>query len=314
MTQVYFATNRAADSAAPAGFGAQLAPAVSYGLATFDTHGKPAIGPVTAGGWSDDLVDQIVSAGKTVFVTIHGFDYAWPDALARARLLGDIYGQAGADATVLAFSWPSSGRLVDFPDLAGSYEHDQKQAAASAGAIALFLAQLSYLRFNIQARHGSARIVLLCHSMGNFAFAGALDALQDLGGAPLFDAVALAAADEQWDSFSLPGGGRLGRLGAISAQTSIYFARHDAALMISQSPIVNGVQRLGFDGPKGRANTTLFPADHFRLIDCTPVEPEDLNPDDSHQYYRTVPAVVADIAAVIAGSAKPVGTLLEKAS
>jgi esterase/lipase superfamily enzyme len=302
--KIYFATNRAADPAVVGGFGAEFSETLSYGTASLDPGGGIAIDPeIGRAGWPDRAIDEIVAAGMPVFAIIHGFDYTMADALRRAGELGDLCRGHGADATVLAFCWPSAGRVIEFPDLAGSYAHDQVQARRSGPAIAAFLAELAELRFNLTG----SRMALLCHSMGNFALAEALDRVSEQ--AIVFDEAMLAAADERWDSFGLPGAGRLGRLPKLATRQTIYFARNDAALALSR--IVNGVPRLGQDGPQGASS---FASDRFRLIDCTAVDPQGLNPDDSHQYYRTVPRVTADIAALVRGVAPPVDIALKIAA
>lgn len=306
MTSVYFATNRALDAAAPGGFGATLSTDIAYGAASLDPKGAVSIGAVTSGAWSGDVAAAITAAAKPIFVTLHGFDYTMAQSLQRAASLGDGLARSGTDATVLAFCWPSAGRLVEFPDPAAAYRHDQAQAAASAGAIAAFFGQLAVFRAAMPRR----RFSLLCHSMGGYALAGALDLWQ--GGGIVFDDTVLAALDERADSFGLADRSRLGRLPRLSRRQTIYFARDDAALALSS--VINGGVRLGHDGPVGRQNAALFPPTGFRLIDCTAIDPADLDPDDSHQYYRTVPAIVADIAAVVGGTAAMVGTLVERAA
>jgi esterase/lipase superfamily enzyme len=314
MTIVFFATNRHADQAAPGGFGAALAPegaaGITYGTATVTDGKLGAVSDLQPGNWSEAALAQILLAGKPIFVTLHGFDYTMAQSLQRAASLGDGLVRQGTDAIILAFCWPSAGRLVDFPDLTAAYRHDQTQAAASAGAIAAFFGQVAALRTGSNAAAPRRRFSLLCHSMGGYALAGALDLWQGAG--ILFDDTLLAAADERSDSFGLADGSRLGRLPRLSSRQTIYFSRDDEALALSS--IMNGAVRLGHDGPVGRQNAALFPPAGFRLIDCTAIDPTSLDPDDSHQYYRTVPAVVVDIAAVVGGTATTVGTLVEQAA
>jgi hypothetical protein len=54
------------------------------------------------------------------------------------------------------------------------------------------------------------------------------------------------------------------------------------------------------DGPLHRFDTTRFPPERYRMVDCS--DDHDFADDfqNSHQYYRRSPTVRADIAAVMA--------------
>jgi esterase/lipase superfamily enzyme len=134
-----------------------------------------------------------------------------------------------------------------------------------------------------KARKSGARIILLAHSMGNWALAAGVSTwfLQGQGPAALFDEAILAAADEVANSFAMPPPRRL----QLSAT------------------INGGVVRLGHDGPTNRADPTLFPPSRWRMVDCSTLRDYDDGLLNSHQYYRRSPAARADIAAVIAGTA-----------
>jgi hypothetical protein len=54
---------------------------------------------------------------------------------------------------------------------------------------------------------------------------------------------------------------------------------------------INGLQRLGQDGPKDRTDQTLFPAAIYRMFDATDIKDYDRNFLTSHQYYRLSPTV-----------------------
>jgi esterase/lipase superfamily enzyme len=314
MLKLCFATNRASDPSAVGGFGSALSPIISYGTATLDGAGNPVVDPhVTTGSWSDEVVAQIAAAGLPAVIFIHGLGYKFADVISQCATMKALYAGYGADATYLAFDWCESGQEVGgLFNLEQPYFHSQADAKASAPQIAEFLGQIAALRARLPA---ACPVMVLAHSMGNFALAGALDLLPAGTGA-IFDHVILAAADEQWDSFGLSDSSRLGRLPALTrGLITIYFGRDDGALRLSQSALVNGVQRLGFDGPKGRHDATLFPPDRFRLIDCTADEQGGiLNPGETHSYYLTDPETGRDIAMVILGTAGPVGTMVERAA
>src|SRR6476646_5444060 len=67
-----------------------------------------------------------------------------------------------------------------------------------------------------QAQNQGRRVFLLAHSMGNFAWAAAVESWFSHSNPAmrLFDEVFLAAADERWDSFSLPLAARVSRISA----------------------------------------------------------------------------------------------------
>lgn len=303
MTTVYFATNRAADPGCPGGYGAALSPVTTYAvadvegidLANADAGKIASISDVNEGDgeWNGGTLDAILAAGKPLLVFIHGFDNSFKDALARAAYLAEMYKARGTDVTMLAFTWPSAGKLLDLSlNPADAYLQDQGRAAGSARAIAEFFGLLEGIR---SIPNTGLSMTLLCHSMGNYALAEALNAYAPSKEELLFDAVILAAADERFDSFSLPDGSRLGHLADIAARTTVYHASCDAALGISH--IVNGIDRLGRVGPPGSFN---HPA--IRVVDCSAVDQDPLfDPDKSHQYYRWQADVEADAAAVILG-------------
>ncbi|TMJ43368.1 MAG: alpha/beta hydrolase, partial [Alphaproteobacteria bacterium] len=79
---------------------------------------------------------------------------------------------AGADMTVLAFSWPSDGQIAVPPHfLSGAYQADQARAGSSGAHLAWFLDEVKSLRDEAKRQNPRRRVVLLAHSMGNFALA-----------------------------------------------------------------------------------------------------------------------------------------------
>jgi hypothetical protein len=65
--------------------------------------------------------------------------------------------------------------------------------------------------------------------------------------------------------------------------------------VLQLSNAVNGVQRLGQDGPQNAGNAGLFPAGVFSMVDCTGFNDYDVDFASSHQYYRRSPGVRDDI-------------------
>jgi len=80
--------------------------------------------------------------------------------------------------------------------------------------------------------------------------------------------------------------------------------------VLDLSRTINGLQRLGQDGPKHSNDQTTFPATTYRMFDATGVKDYNRNFLTSHQYYRLSPTVRDAIAVDIA----PVPNVWELAS
>jgi esterase/lipase superfamily enzyme len=192
-TTVYFASNRAITGPAPdwQSYGAEIvAPAdptlIRYGVAFVDGIDLAAegSGTITAiendrlGEFDDGIKDDIGGSGKNLLVFMHGFANSFKDGITRAAFNREWFagsGVAGADTTVIAFSWPSLGQLIAAPPhmLPDDYLRDQTQAGQSAFHIASFLKGLEPLLRQVRAQ--GRRTFLLAHSMGNFALQGAVE-------------------------------------------------------------------------------------------------------------------------------------------
>ena len=164
-----------------------------------------------------------------------------------------------------------------------------------------------------QVRNQGRRVFLLAHSMGNFALAAAVESWfsHNNPAVPLFDETFLPAADERWDSFTLPMGARLSQLPALSPRISIYYSARDIALYLSIA--VNLISRLGHEGPLHKTDAALYPPARFRILDCAEVNDYNLlnPPDASHQYYRRSPKVRTDIVAAMRNDPNLTGGLLQ---
>ena len=323
MATVYFATNRRQTT--PLDFGSAMGPLDRTGLicgeatvdgvslANADSGRITAISHETSTGFHPAVRQAILGGGKNLLVFIHGFANAFSNAIARAA-----YNQAwfatsrvpGADMTVLAFTWPSDGAEIGAPPhfLDGAYRADQARAGASGTHLAWFLDEVRSLRDEAKRHDPHRRVVLLAHSMGNYALAGGVQAwFLSHGAAPLFDHAVLAGADEVANSFETPGGGRLSRLHDLAAGISVYYSVRDVAMYLSQA--VNLTERLGFNGPAHKSNATEYPPARFRSINCSDLN--DYNSvvpaDSSHQYYRRSPKARDDIAGALAGAPVPPG-------
>ena len=184
-TTVYFATNRVVTNASDpdGGYTSIMVPPlkpeeITYGTAIVDgvdvatnTQGFVSeIKDTKQGGFSDQAVATLSNSGSDLLVFIHGFDNTFSDAVSRAAFNREwlaASGLPGTNTTVIAFSWPSSGRVVGFPVLAEPYLADQNMARSSGLAVMSFLTLLDPIIGAARAR--GSRVTLLAHSMGNLA-------------------------------------------------------------------------------------------------------------------------------------------------
>ncbi len=323
MTTVYFATNRKKDGTGEFGFGASAVPnnaaAATYAvaevssvtLADADAGTIQSIHDTNAGDFSQAVKDKIIGAGRNLLIFIHGADNSFEDAIKRAAFNREWFaasGEAAANTTVVAFTWPSSNKYFS----AGhtpleEYKTDQVQAGKSHFHLALFLKRVDDLRGNFLQAHSGGRVFLLAHSMGNWALQGAVQGWFDDHGASdrMFDQVILAAADEVRDTFETPDGGRLANLPKLSGRISVYYNRADILMILSEA--ANHNVRLGYNGPEDKFDTSIYPPAEFRLVDCSDVLDYLRLGESSHQYYRKSPTVRADIVANMVNDPPPDG-------
>ena len=318
-TTVYFATNRVLTGVdtAIASYSENMvnpddATAVTYGEAfvrptnlTADTTGAISnILNTNKGGFASASISDLAKAGRNLLVFIHGFDNSFENAITRAAFNREWFAAsslAAADTTVVAFSWPSLGKLITWPWPTRAYFHDQTKAGQSDQALMRFFANLQPV---IDAARGDGKkVFLLSHSMGNWALQAAVENWfsRGNGDAFLFDEAILCAADEIFTSFDLLPFGRLSALGRLSRRISIYASEADMVLSISRD--INHIQRLGQDGPDDASDISRFPPAKYRVVDCTRFRDYDFGIAASHQYYRRSPAVRTDIANTMAGNA-----------
>ncbi len=316
MTTVYFATNRTATQTGGFGSGIVAPAETCYAViqvADIDLGHENSgnLGAITmrqAGGFTELVQAEILAAGKNVLVFIHGFDNSFEDAIKRSAFNREWFAamhRQPSDTTVLAFTWPSEGRLLaDHPALLDdAYKADQQLAGASGPHVAAFLRHVLDLAVRLKQQHAGARVILLAHSMGNHALQAAVERFFADGPPPsLFDEVILAAADEVATTLERPDHAGLFRLRDLARRISVYYSHRDVAM--AASLVANGNVRLGFDAMPHKADGVLFPLTQFRWVDCTAVFDligQDLLPlDASHQYYRRSKTVRADIALVMA--------------
>lgn len=354
-TTVYFVTNRAPGPAgAPPGevFGPKMVPlegrTLSCGVAfVANTSPDPAtleqrrvdeIQNVTPDVFSRDVQADIIGSGRNLLFFVHGFANSFSDAICRAAFNREWFAASGipaADCTVIAFTWPSAGRVVNGGDViagaasilitllgfviskelkspfANRYHEDQDNARSSGRDLARTLDRLAPLADAVRAR--GRKVFLLAHSMGHIALQGAFAAWTNSGQAPgfRFDEAVLAAADADFAFADRPPPW-LASMPILARRTSLYHSDEDKILMVSEA--VNGRRRLGETGPIDRDDPGTFAPDRFCFVDCARVQDRvgEKEIDYTHQYYRRIPAVRDDIAMTLDGS--PLGTrVIQKA-
>ena len=306
-TTVFFATNRilTGDPAIVSSYGPNIQPpsisaGIVYGTSFVDgmdikadRQGKiTAIQDTNNGTFAADVTGDLSNAGRNLLVFIHGFDNTFEDGITRAAFNREFLaasGKPGTDTTVLAFSWPSLGKIIGFPVLDADYRHDQKMAGLSGFHLMSFFTQIEPMLRT--ARANGCRTYLLTHSMGNLALESAVENwfLHGNGNAELLNVSILAAGDCGYDAFAQPGLTGLDGLSLLSSRISIYYSREDEVLDLSRT--INGLPRLGQDGPKDRSDQTAFPASVYRMFDATDIKDYDRHFLKSHQYYRLSPSV-----------------------
>ncbi|MCR0985294.1 alpha/beta hydrolase [Roseomonas populi] len=282
---------------------------ITYGTAfvdevnlTADTVGAiTSIGSLRQGGFSDEAIGDLAGAGRNLLIFVHGFDNSFENAITRAAFNREWLAASGleeADTSVVAFSWPSAGRLLAFPLLWEPYKSDQVMAGQSGLHLMSFFANLEPIV--TAARADGRRVFLLAHSMGNYVLQSAVENWfsHGNGDAALFDEAFLAAADEQYRSFDLPHMGRLSGLGRLAQRITILFSEADNVLGVSAA--LNLVRRLGQEGPHARFDQARFPPARYSMVDCAAHRDFDFGFASSHQYYRRSRAVRSIIASAMA--------------
>ena len=313
MTTVYFATNRKVtnDQDAINGYSAAMVPPldptqITYGTATVtgvdvktNAQGNvSAITDISRGGFSQQAIDTLSDSANDLLVFVHGFDNTFSDAVTRAAFNREWLAASGLPRTntsVIAFSWPSLGKVVSFPAPQADYKADQAMARHSGAGLMTFLANLDPIL--AAARAKGRKATLLAHSMGNLALESAVENwfLNGNGDDMMFDLAVLAAGDCRYDTFDQPATAGMAGLTRLVKRASVYYSEFDQVLQLSM--VVNlGAKRLGQDGPHNRADATAFPPARYKMNDCSTTRDFRFDFMTSHQYYRMSPKVRSLIA------------------
>jgi esterase/lipase superfamily enzyme len=315
MGRVFYITNRTPDNpAAPTSFGIDFNGPVPGGL-TFgvaDIAAPPGHGPTglpneapnqqsvqisdaAVADFSAAAKEQILAGPPHLILSVHGFQYLFWEAMARADYLSRWFneGPYANPNTMIAFSWPSAGKL-------GQYPRDWSYATSSGAGLAEALLAVRPLIDAFRRRHLEAsRITLLAHSMGNHVLDAAL-----AGGAPgtpppTYNRIILVAADEDRNQLTAPG--KLAAARQLGDRVYVYYNNQDVALAISNLVFHEFVVRLGVEGAP---NKGAFKGSNLCFINASaagagnPANPYD---SEGHQYYRMIPEMRNDICAVMRG-------------
>ena len=329
MTTVFFATCRAradgpnggdvfgheaaADAARRLWMGiAEVAtgggPAEARQVRTFKCTGRDDFDPAngTCGAVLADFLHAASAPGAVPLLSIHGFQYTFEEALARAGELVEFYGDPAGPAPVrlvpLLFTWPSLGHFS--PD---AYRRDKASATRAGQALGRLLVELAD-----RLGDSSPRLCLLAHSMGVFALGhgvrAACAAAPGWADVPprFLRTAALAAGDINNDA--LGPGGPLAPLAHMAEQvvatvfngdtvTEWFGAGHGPASSLAAKGPPLHVPLPG----------NVFALDCAFLIDASlPVPPDQVEPNwIGHQYYRNQPAVRADLGRLLGGQRAP---------
>ncbi len=261
---------------------------------TADTSAPGVLGSTAV---FDGLRERLTGRKADLVLLLHGYACDFETALSNAAEIKASWGSPSRPLETAVFSWPADGVIM--PWLAYASDRDDARSSAKAVARAL-LRFVGYLREIDRHAWCNANIHLVAHSMGNYVLRNALQAMiSDIGGRPLprlFKTIFLMAADEDDDAFEDPK--KLARLPELGEAVQVYFASNDRALTISDVTKGNP-DRLGSTGPR-----TLTSLPHKVIfVDCAEVSDTSPVTDARHQYYRKRPEVLADVRAVLAGTA-----------
>lgn len=255
-------------------------------------------------------IRERMRAGADAILAIHGYNYTFRQAVARAAQLGQwlepetsrMRGGKPVPPVMMLFSWPSRGEGVT-PRL---YDDERARARASGEALGRALLKATdFLRAVKREERCDGSIHLLAHSMGNWALRGAIQYMKTFVGdniPPLFDEVILTAADE--DDDALGQGYKLAPLLRGCRRVTVYYNHQDWALKASDWAMGNP-DRLGRSGPGTVAGLSpkIEPVNVSRVIKWdAPVGEKWQEDDTGHQYYRNNPRVLKDVLAVLDGT------------
>jgi esterase/lipase superfamily enzyme len=154
-------------------------------------------------------------ADRSILVFIHGYNTKFEEAVFR---FAQIVHDSGFKGVPILFTWPSRGKLLDYP-------YDRESAVYSRDDLEAMLTTLA-------TRSGARQIDILAHSMGNFLFVETLRQARIRGNGTFngkLGSVMLAAPDIDIDVFRK----QLLVIGRMERPMTIFVSKDDKALSFS---------------------------------------------------------------------------------
>jgi esterase/lipase superfamily enzyme len=250
----------------------------------------------------DEVRAEMLAKGDAL-IMVHGYNYTFREAAARAAQMQQWLAAGGKDMVMMLFSWPSGGAGVGIR----TYHDDRKRAEASGLAFGrAILKATDFIRNTPRQERCTGRIHLLCHSMGNWALRGAVQAMRTYVGnniPPLFDEVVLIAADEDDDTLQV--NHKVAPILRGCRRTTVYYNHQDLALKASDYAMGNP-DRLGRSGPDPEmpvpGKVAVVNVSPQIILSAKGASAWQADPS-GHQYYRNNPRVRQDMVQVLQGRA-----------
>jgi len=236
-----------------------------------------------------DRIRARMQKGHSTIVYVHGYSEGFRSSMATVGMLAKYLRPAGTkELTPVLFGWPSDGKKTPWK----AYRDDRHDARVSGPALGRALLKL---RDHLRGLEGdcNGRLILVCHSMGNYALQNALAHMTRIEGAvlpQLFDEMIMLAPDVDSDALASPA--KLGRLSELTDRITLYMHSGDRALWLSDNTKGNP-DRLGRSGPH---NSATIP-DSIDVVDCSDI---DTSITQHHYYLET--KVYEDMRRVISGA------------
>jgi esterase/lipase superfamily enzyme len=212
--------------------------------------------------------ELVTAAGRTstgsAVLFIHGYSNEFERA---CRMAAEVQRVLDGEAVVLLFSWPSSGRPLE-------YSRDQAAVEWSVPWLAETIETLS-------RRLGPDNTQVLAHSLGSRGIILALNWLSaGRQAAPVIGELVLLAPDYDAQAFAA----HVPRLAPLVRGITVYASENDAPLRVSQQ--LHGLPRLGQGGElrtvvAGVETVDVTPAIRYQVL--------------GHEYFYRHPLVLADL-------------------
>jgi esterase/lipase superfamily enzyme len=302
LVQVFYATDRAENARGPLDYGPIRGTSLSFGRYVvsvprdhrlahiehpsiwrfeFAENPKKHFVIVSRGAetehafYADAAAAVAASAGKEVFVFVHGFNVAFLDALYRTAQLAYDLEFSGAP---ILYSWPSNSSVAD-------YVGDLNNNDWTVPHLKSFLE-------SVASRTGAKTVHLIAHSMGNRALSNALAQIassQTSKPRPHFRQVVLTAPDIDVDTFRA----LAVSLKSTADRVTLYASSNDKALRISKA--LNGYPRVG----DVSGSVVIIPG--VDTIDVSAVNTDFIG----HSYYGDRKSLLTDMFSLLSAGKPP---------